>query len=95
VHFCWIQLTEGLPGGAFLALGWVAGPASPRVCVRFGAAPVVLIIIGGVPYTVGAISYHRRSPDPVPSVFGYREIHPSFVGIAALLHYGAIEAFIA
>jgi predicted membrane channel-forming protein YqfA (hemolysin III family) len=57
----------GPVGRAFLALRWVAGLALVGIWVRFGAAPVVLIIIGGVLFTVGAISYHRPGPDLVPS----------------------------
>jgi Haemolysin-III related len=42
----------------------------------------------------GAISYHRRWPDPYPSVFGYHEVFHVFVCAAATCQYLAIALFI-
>jgi hemolysin III len=57
-------------------------------------APAVLMLTGGVLYTVGALSYHRRRPNPRPSVFGYHEVFHAFVCAAATCQFVAIAAFI-
>jgi len=41
------------------------------------------MLTGGLLYTAGAISYHRRRPDPYPSVFGYHEVFHAYVCAAA------------
>jgi predicted membrane channel-forming protein YqfA (hemolysin III family) len=42
----------------------------------------------------GALSYHRRWPDPYPSVFGYHEVFHVYVCAAAACQYAAIARFI-
>ena len=42
-----------------------------------------LLLAGGVLYTVGALSYYRRWPDPVPAVFGFHEVFHAYVCAAA------------
>jgi hemolysin III len=52
------------------------------------------MLTGGVLYTAGALSYHRRWPDPCPSVFGYHEVFHAFVCAAATCQFIAIAVFI-
>jgi hemolysin III len=52
------------------------------------------MLAGGLLYTAGAIFYHRRRPDPSPSVFGYHEVFHSYVCAAAACQYAAIALFI-
>jgi hemolysin III len=47
---------------------------------------------GGLLYTVGAVVYARKRPDPSPTVFGYHEIFHALVILAAALQY-AVVAF--
>jgi hemolysin III len=52
------------------------------------------MLAGGLLYTAGAISYHRRRPDPYPSVFGYHEVFHAYVCAAATCQFIAIALFI-
>ncbi len=45
------------------ALGWVAAIAGPDLATA-SAAPLILIVVGGVLYTTGAVIYALRRPDP-------------------------------
>ncbi len=94
IHMARMVLPERLVGAMFLGLGWMAGLALPGVWMHAGVAPGVLMLAGGLLYTAGAISYHRRRPDPVPSVFGYHEVFHVFVCAAATCQYLAIALFI-
>lgn len=94
VHLAWMHAPERLVGAAFLLLGWMACLALPPIWVHDGVIPAVLIVAGGLLYTFGAISYHRRRPDPNPTVFGYHEVFHTYVCAAATLHYVAIAGFI-
>lgn len=64
------------------------------VWINSGIAPAILLMAGGLLYIAGALCYHRRRPDPVPSVFGYHEVFHTFVGVAAACQYVAIAFFI-
>ena len=94
VHMVWMRAPEVVVGATFLGLGWMAGLALPWVWINAGVAPGALMIGGGLLYTAGAISYHRRWPDPYPSVFGYHEVFHVFVCAAAACQYLAIALFI-
>jgi hemolysin III len=89
-----MNVPELVAGGTFVGLGWVAGLSLPWVWAHAGVAPAVLMLAGGVLYTAGALAYHRRRPDPRPSVFGYHEVFHTFVCAAATCQYLAIALFI-
>ena len=90
----WMGAPEVVVGATFLGLGWVAGLGLPGVWIHAGVAPAALVLGGGLLYTAGAISYHRRRPDPYPSVFGYHEVFHVFVCAAAACQFAAIALFI-
>jgi hemolysin III len=94
LHLRWMNAPEVLVGATFIALGWAAGMALPAVWIHFGVTPALLILTGGLLYTLGAVSYHRHRPDPLPAVFGYHEVFHSYVCIAAACQYLAIAIFI-
>ncbi|MGH2692814.1 MAG: PAQR family membrane homeostasis protein TrhA [Actinomycetota bacterium] len=79
----------------YLALGWLGVTLFPESWSHLGVGPPLLLFLGGALYTVGAIVYARRSPDPRPAVFGYHEIFHALVVAAAYLHYGAVAAAVA
>ncbi|MGB7963520.1 MAG: hemolysin III family protein, partial [Propionicimonas sp.] len=55
-----------------------------------GPAVVWLIAIGGLFYTIGAVIYARKKPDPSPTWFGFHEIFHACTVAAALAHFTAI-----
>ena len=95
IHLTWMNAPELLVGGAFIGLGWAAGLALPWVWIHVGVAPAVLMLIGGLLYTAGALSFHHRWPDPFPSVFGFHEVFHVYVCAAAVCQFIAIAWFIA
>ena len=94
IHLAWMSAPELVVGATFVGLGWVAGLALPGVWIHAGAAPGALMLAGGLLYTAGALSYHRRRPDPYPSVFGYHEVFHACVCAAAACQFVAITLFV-
>jgi hemolysin III len=94
IHMAWMNAPELLVGSTFVGLGWVAGLALPAVWMHAGAAAGALMLVGGLLYTAGALSYHRRRPNPSPLVFGYHEVFHVYVCAAATSQYIAIALFI-
>ncbi len=90
VHMAWMNAPELIVGGTFVGLGWMAGVGVPSVWIHAGTTPGVLVLVGGVLYTVGALCYRRRRPDPYPSVFGYHEVFHAYVCAAAGCQYAAM-----
>jgi hemolysin III len=86
-------LPELAAGALFIGLGCVGGLALPWVWMHAGVASGVLLLAGGLLYIGGALSYHRRWPDPYPSVFGYHEFFHLYVCAAAVCQYAAIARF--
>jgi hemolysin III len=94
IHLAWMSAPERLVGATFIGLGCSAGLALPSVWIHAGVTPAVLMLAGGVLYIAGALSYHRRWPDPYPSVFGYHEVFHVYVCAAAACQYIAIALFV-
>ncbi len=74
----------------YIALGWLAVVATPVVISNLSIAPLVLLASGGVLYTVGAVVFSTRRPNPSPLVFGYHEVWHSFVVGGSVCHYAVI-----
>lgn len=94
IHMAWMSAPERVVGATFLGLGWVAAVALPGVWIHAGAAAGALMLAGGLLYTAGALSYHRRRPDPCPSVFGYHEVFHAYICAAATCQYVAIALLV-
>lgn len=80
----WLSIT------IYIALGWVAVFVLPDLLSGAGVAALVLLLIGGLFYTLGAICYATRWPDPWPRVWGHHEFFHAATVIAATCHYIAI-----
>jgi hemolysin III len=92
VLFSWLRsdLARISGGVLYLIVGWAAVVVLPELYSGLGSAGFVLIVAGGLCYTVGAIVLFRQRPDPWPSVFGYHEVWHAFTVVAALLQLSAV-----
>jgi hemolysin III len=94
LNLAWVDAPKGLTTAVFIALGWVGVIAVPEL-LEVGVVPAVLIFVGGALYTLGALAYALRRPNPAPATFGYHEIFHLLVIGAAAVHFVAIAAFVA
>ncbi|MDT7651390.1 MAG: hemolysin [Pseudonocardiales bacterium] len=78
----------GVP--VYIALGWMAAFVIPAMHAGGGVAALVLLLVGGLLYTVGAVMYATRRPNPWPATFGYHEFFHAATVLAAICHYIAI-----
>jgi hemolysin III len=74
----------------YLALGWVAVFVFVDILRTVGVTVVVLLAAGGLLYSVGAIAYALKRPNPWPGTFGYHEIFHAMTIVAASCHYIAV-----
>jgi hemolysin III len=92
--FAWIDAPKWLAVAIGLALGWGGLIVLPQLVARLSPAAVVLLAAGGLAYTLGALVYARRRPDPVPAVFGYHELFHALTIVAVACQYVAIAFFV-
>jgi hemolysin III len=94
LKLAWVDAPPWVAAAIGLALGWAGVAAVPSILGEIGLAGTLLLGVGGALYTVGAVIYARRRPDPVPHVFGYHEVFHALVIGAALCQYAAIAFFV-
>ncbi len=89
-NLSWLDAPRWLYTVLYLLMGWAAVGWLVPFWVNGGPLVVLLIGLGGLFYSVGAVIYARKRPDPAPSVFGFHEIFHACTIAAALCHYAAI-----
>lgn len=78
----------------YVVLGCVAALSMPAIWNQISPAFTVLLLVGGVLFTIGAVLLAIRRPDPWPRVFGYHEVWHVIVIVAAALHYVGIAIYV-
>jgi len=71
----------------YMSMGWVAVIAAPELTRQLSVAGFVLLLAGGLTYTIGAVVLGTNWPNPYPSVFGYHEVWHVLVIVACVCHY--------
>jgi hemolysin III len=88
----WMGAPRALYTVIYVAMGWLVVVQGPRALAALPVSVVALVVSGGVTYTLGAIVYALKRPNPFPRVFGFHEIWHLFVLAGSALHYGAVFA---
>lgn len=84
----WIDAPRWLYVALYLVLGWAAVMYMPQLFAA-NLAMVILVIIGGLLYTAGAVAYALKKPNPWPGHFGFHEIFHVCTVLAFLCHWTA------
>ncbi|CAM3873911.1 PAQR family membrane homeostasis protein TrhA [Smaragdicoccus niigatensis] len=74
----------------YIILGWAIVPYAGTLLHTAGVTPMVLLAVGGVIYSVGAILYATKWPNPWPTHFGHHEFFHAATVVAAICHYIAV-----
>jgi hemolysin III len=90
-----IREPRWMRAGVYLVMGWLGLLAIPEILRTMPAGAIAWLLLGGVLFTLGAVIYVLKKPDPWPGVFGFHEIWHIFVITACLAHYIVIAAFVA
>jgi hemolysin III len=86
----WPHAPRWLGVPIYIGLGYTAVFVLPQLLHHAGVASLVLLLTGGLFYTIGAIFYATRWPNPWPKTFGHHEFFHAATILAATCHYIAI-----
>ncbi|WP_117211952.1 PAQR family membrane homeostasis protein TrhA [Allorhizocola rhizosphaerae] len=86
----WPHAPRWVSAPLYLALGWVAVAVLPDISHHGGVTALLLLLAGGAAYSLGAICYALKRPNPWPKVFGHHEFFHACTLVAAICHHIAI-----
>ncbi|MBP1326066.1 hemolysin III [Leucobacter exalbidus] len=88
VRMFWLAAPRWLYVLLYVLLGWAAVMFLGDIA-RANLAAMVLVAVGGLLYTLGAVAYALKRPNPVPGVFGFHEIFHTLTVLAFACHWSA------
>ncbi len=87
----WLRAPRWFYVPVYLALGWVAVFNLPAFWATGAHAIVWWVAIGGLAYTLGAVVYALKRPNPSPRWFGFHEIFHVLTVVGYVSHYIAVS----
>ena len=87
----WVGAPRWLYTPCYIAMGWAAVFFLPDFMRSGGIAVLVLVIVGGLLYSVGGVIYGIKRPNPSPRWFGFHEVFHSLTLAAFTVHYVGIS----
>lgn len=88
------KVSRKISTGLYVAIGWAAVAAIYPIIREISLAGFLWLLAGGIFYTVGAIVFAYRRPNPIPRVFGFHEIFHLFVMAGSLSHFWTIFHYV-
>ena len=87
LRILWRSAPRWLYTSVYIVMGWTAVAAIVPLLSSFPAEALLLMLGGGLSYTVGAVVYARKRPDPWPRWLGFHGLWHVFVLVGAGLHF--------
>ena len=94
VSMLWPGAPKWVTAAIAVAVGWTLVPYFGAVGRALTSAELWLIALGGAAYTVGALVYATKHPNPWPRSFGYHEIFHALTLVGAGLHFAAMALIV-
>ena len=85
----WLGAPRWIYVPLYLALGWAA-MMYVQDLFHANVAMMVLVLVGGGLYSVGALVYATKWPNPSPKNFGFHEIFHTLTVLAFMCHWSAV-----
>jgi hemolysin III len=91
----WMGAPRWLSVALYLGMGWVAVIAAPALFQAVPPRGMAWVLGGGLVYSLGAIVYGLRRPNPWPRVLGFHELWHLFVVVGSACHFWAVLRYLA
>lgn len=86
----WIHAPRWVPAVLYVAMGWLSMIMIMPLWSALTHLSFFCLLLGGLSYSVGAIIYAKKWPDPWPPIFGFHEIWHLFVLGGSIFHFAAV-----
>jgi hemolysin III len=90
----WITAPRWLSTSIYLGMAWMAVLIIIPLIRTLNPESIIWLAAGGVFYTIGAIIYGMKKPDPLPGVLGFHEIFHLFVLAGSVCHFWFMYKYI-
>jgi hemolysin III len=90
----WMHAPRWLSTGAYVGMGWLGLVPVYSLYKALPLEGLSWLVAGGVLYTLGALVYGLKKPDPLPEVFGFHEVWHLFVMAGSFCHFWSIYRFV-
>ena len=94
VSMLWPHAPKFVTATIAVAVGWTIVPYVGMLRRVLDSTELWLIVVGGIAYTVGAVVYAVKRPNPWPRTFGYHEIFHTLTLVGAGLHLAAVTLIV-
>jgi hemolysin III len=74
----------------YLLMGWMAIVPIKQLLSAVPVTSIILLFMGGLAYSAGAVIYMLKKPNPVPNLFGFHEIFHLFILLGVFLHFPVV-----
>ena len=95
IKIFWMNAPRRLSTIIYLIMGWLAVIVIVPLFKKLETAALIWMFAGGLFFTLGAVIYARKKPDPYPGILGFHEIFHLFVLLGSLSHFIMIYKYIA
>jgi hemolysin III len=90
-----INAPRWFSSAAYLGMGWLSVLGSGEILDKLPTGALLWLVLGGFFFTLGAVVYIIKKPDPWPGLFGFHEIWHVFVILGAFSHYALMLGYVA
>ena len=90
LNFFYIKAPRVFTTVIYLLMGWIAIIPIKQLLSVVPVLSMILLCLGGLAYSVGAVIYMLKKPDPMPGFFGFHEIFHLLILIGVFLHFSVV-----
>ena len=91
----WLQAPRWFSTTVYIVMGWLAIAGVWPLIMALHVEGFIWVLIGGLFYTIGAVIYAIKLPNPWPNFFGFHEIFHVFVMLGSVSHFWVMYEYVA
>ena len=95
IKIFWMNAPRWLSTFIYILMGWLAVGAIFPLINSLQTGAILWLLAGGLFYTIGAVIYALKRPDPFPGVLGFHEIFHLLVLLGTFSHFWMMYRYIA
>ena len=91
----WLHAPRWFSTTVYIVMGWLAVAGAWPLLTALHMGGFLWVLTGGLFYTIGAVIYVTKRPDPWPNIFGFHEVFHIFVILGSIAHFWVMYGYVA